>query len=320
MKAIIAIVSIAASIQAFAADATFSKDSSRVYLIHFETNGGLVDVNLGKKTFRKIDLTASIGEPIQGVTLSNAGFVILATKDAVWSYDPSKGGCAKVCDAPQGISLDDIAYDPKTGQILATGYPDQGDQSILRLPKGETTFVNVRSRYGTEMSHPVFAADGTLFFASSGDLWSGAISTDDETLVACRCVPIAFLVDENTSPASTGAQDIAAGQTSIYVNDARLGGSGWGSIIRFHRPKALATLDDGDWSIPVEGMGPKDFQAILSSVEQLAGDPAEFLCGSGDGSLIFFANPLAPSDEVSLVKDDGKPRSIEIKGLADSLK
>jgi hypothetical protein len=104
------------------------------------------------------------------------------------------------------------------------------------------------------------------------------------------------------------------------VNDARLGGSGWGTVIRFHRPKALATLDDGDWSVPVDGMGPKDFQAILGSVEQLAADPAEFLCASRDGSLVFFASPLKPSDEVSLVKGDGKPRAIEIKGLADSLK
>jgi hypothetical protein len=314
------------SIQATASNATFSKDSNHVYLVRQDMNGGgLIDVDLNKKSCRQIDLDLAVGEPIEDLTLSNAGFVVLATKQSVWSCDPSKAAWAKVCDAPKGIAIRGIAYDPKTEDILATGIFEKSDSdadewSILRLPKGENKWISVRARNGTEVGHPVFAADGTLFFAYFGDLWSGVIATADETLVACRCAALGFLIDQNTSPASSGVRDIAVAKDSIYTNYGRLNGSGWGSLIRFRRPPPLATLDDGDWQISVDAMDWKQRQAELGSVEEISESTSNFLCASRDGSLVFFASTSGGSDDVFLVRHDGKPAQIEIKGLSACLK
>ena len=164
------------SLRMMASDAAFSRDSSHVYLIRYfdydqtMAPAGLVDVDLTTKSCRRINLDPAVGAPIEGMTLSNAGFIVFATKNAVWSYDPAKAAWAKVCDAPTGIILDDIAYDPKTEDILATGSPAQSDSdtghwAAYLLPKGGGKWINVSARYGTVVGHPVFAADGTLFFA-----------------------------------------------------------------------------------------------------------------------------------------------------------
>jgi hypothetical protein len=323
---LVAAAMIVTSVQAIASNATFSKDSNHVYLLNQNTDrGGLIDIDLKNKSCRQIDLDPSIGEPIEDLTQSNAGFVVFATKHSVWSYDPSKAAWAKVCDGPKGIAFTEIAYDPKTEDILAIGMSEKTDSdaidwSILRLPKGDDKWISVRARYGTGVGHPVFAADGTMFFAYNGDLWSGVIATDDETLVAGRCAALGSLIDQNTSPASSGVREIAVAKDSIYTNYGRLNGSGWGSLIRFRRPPPLATLNDGDWSIPVDAMDWKQRQAELGSVEEISDSTSNFLCASRDGSLVFFASTSGDSDDVFLVRHGGKPAQIEIKGLSAHLK
>jgi hypothetical protein len=93
-------------------------------------------------------------------------------------------------------------------------------------------------------------------------------------------------------------------------------GSGWGSVIRFSRPPSLAGRDSGAWSIPVGGEDWHEMKKIFGSVEELADGGCDCLCASGDGSLVLFTGWVRGSDDVSLVKQDGKPVTIKIKGLS----
>jgi len=311
---------------AIAADSTFSKDSTHVYAARV----GLVDIDLAKQTCRNILLSSTeIGE-IQGVTLSNSGAVLFTTTNAVWSYDPATSKTVKLCNAPDNISLNDLAYNPATDQILVTGAaapdPYSSEQPvILCLQKDGKQFANVRARYGARVDSPVFTADGTLFFTCVGDLWMGYIqagdsdsNTRDLDLTAYRCAPLASLIDENTSPPSTGLHDIALSQHSVYAKYYRMGGSGWGSTLRFKRPAPLSGDDGDDDRLPSVGSTDwKALQRIIDSVQVLDDNPCSILCASRDGSLVFYYNSHPMPGDIHLIHHDGKPAILHIKGLDD---
>ncbi len=318
----------------FAAGAAFSKDNGHVYLVATGTSE-LVDIDLAAKSWRTIgiDLPAR-DRAIQGVTLSNAGFILCATSHAVWSFDPSNGKCAKVCDAPQGVTFQDIAYDPTTEIILTVAVVDEEDgrygaekeASAFCLLKGAKEPADVRIRYGTKVGHPVFTADGTLFFECSGDLWMGCIydgnnDLDDPALAldAYRCAPFASLIEQDITPPSTGLEEIAVTGRFVYARYARMGGSGWGSMVRFQRPPPFSRDSDGARQLPYE-QDWKGLERRVASVESIAPTYYRFLCASRDGSLVFYADPFNYTghfnpDDVFLVKHDGTPVPIEIKGL-----
>jgi hypothetical protein len=317
----------------FAADATFSKDCRHVYLAPF--NGeNLIDIDLAAKSWR---LTNSDLPKIKGVTLSNAGLILCACSDSIWSLDPSNGKCAKVCDAPKGVTLRDIAYDPKTEMILTVGttgsedinYGAEGEASAFCLIKGARELTRARSRYGTNVGHPVFSADGTLFFECLGDLWMGSIynGNDDVNdpaldLDAYRCAPLASIIEENITPPSTGINDIAVSRGFIYARYVRMGGSGWGETLRFLRPPPLPQDTDYD-PAPAGDPDWKGLARLFASVKYVNPLPFKYLCASRDGSLIFYAGPYhyrehLNQDEAFLVKHDGKPIPLEIKDLETS--
>jgi hypothetical protein len=139
--------------------------------------------------------------------------------------------------------------------------------------------------------------------------------------VAYRCAPLAFLIEENCSPPSTGLRQIALSSDWVYACHARMGGSGWGSVIRFKRPPLLKKSNDGNRATPSpDRMDWNALKQIVGSVEELADEPCEYLCSSWDGSLIFFANPYHGSYDVFLIRKDGKPEAVTIQSLADLFK
>jgi len=301
------------------ADSTLSRDCTHLFLVQ-DGQSALTDIDLRKKTSRNVDLTQPCNEPIRGVTLSASGFVLCATKHAIWAFDPSSGKCVKVSDAPDDVTQYEIACNPTTGEILTNGIFKQEDEAahkrVTNILTKDGKWHPVYSRYGTWMGDPVFGSDDTLFFEDNGDLWAGFIETDtdndggpDKTLVAYRCAPLASLVEENTSPPSTGFVSIAVLQHTVYACDARMGGSGWGSVIRFKRPPVFV-VSGGEREI--SGLDWKGLAGLCASVEEIADDPCASLCSSPAHSLVVFTKPH--SNEVFLVRHDGKPVSETIKG------
>jgi hypothetical protein len=316
-----------AAIDARASTAVFSKDAKHVFLLK-DRSAQLVDIDLATNTSTQRDLSGSVKGAIRDLTLSNSGFILCTASNAIWSYDPATEKCVKVCSNPKGWLFVQIACDPKTGAILATvdspeTNPDSDNWPAYFLTKGSEKPIRVRARYGTLINDPVFASDGDLYFVNHGDLWEGSIGDkepgDDgafHSLNANRFAPFASLVDENTSPASTGLNTPAVSRLSIYANYSRMGGSGWGDLISFPRTVAVAKVsgtspDPLDWA---------DSSAkLFAAVKEIDDAPTEYLCTSPDGHNVFFADPYQ-SDKISLIENDGKPAQIEIKGLADFFK
>jgi hypothetical protein len=299
----------------FASDSTFSKDFTNVYLVNETRTPELIDINLKLHGCRALEFGKWFSEGIQGIALSDSGAIYCATENAVWLYNPNDGTCTKFCDSPEG-KLHQISFNPKSKQLFGLCYVD--DEPILHLlPKDDSQFGCIRNRYSNyaRVVDPEFASDGSLFFASYGDLWESVI--DDGALVGYRCAPIAELITENTSPASTGIRSIAVGRNFIYANDARMGGSGWGSVIRFKRPEPIPKDQYGDYT---PGAGLKNLLHELQSVETVADGIAWNLCSSPDGSSVFFATgPGFQKSEIYVVKGDGKPVTVKINGLAGLL-
>lgn len=327
-----------ASVALFGADSTFSKDNKHVYLVQYEQQPprpsgecSLIDINLERNTCKGIDLRKVLGERVRDITLSNAGYILCATKAAVWAYDPQKDHCVKVLNAPKDMELIELGYDPSQEIILAACRGAHG-QELFCLPKNGDKWIPVYNRRSPVVEFPVFGDDGTLCFVSRGDLWAGSLEKETDptlpalnaypmvrgtsaewpqsipvaALVAYRCAPVAFLETQNTTPDSTGLHCLAVSKHFVYGDYSRLGGGGWGSLIRCKRPPK--TVPGG-----ADANG-KQSIAMLESVETVSDQPCLALCSSKDGSLVFYNNRGA---KPFLIKDEGQPKPLTISGLQD---
>ena len=337
-----------ASVALFGAESTFSKDNKHVYLVQYQQHPpgssgecSLIDISLEKQTCKGIDLRKTLGESVRDIALSNAGFVLCATKSAVWAYDPAQNLCVKVLNAPKEMEIVELGYDPSQEITLATCRGAHG-QELFCLPKNGDQWIPVYNRRSPEVEYPVFTEDGTLYFASRGDLWIGflekqteptlpALNANPKTrgtsgqwpksipvagLVAYRFAPVAFLETQNTTPDSTGLHCLAISKRFVYGNYSRLGGSGWGSLIRCRRA-APFKKEDNQRQIPggsdADG---KQAVAILESVEKISDQPCFALCPSRDGSLVF---GISKGFKPFQIKDDGQLEMLAISGLEDIL-
>ena len=331
----------------FGADAVLSNDNHHVYLVHWEQDTprksgacSLIDVNLEKRTCTGIDLRNTLGENVVDIALSDVGIVLCATKSALWSYDPASGKCIKVIVSPNNTELLEIAYDPSQSIVLACCRGEHG-QELFCLPKNVDKWIPVYNRrsVSAQVEFPVFSREGTLYFSCRGDLWVGALiaqtaptlpalhaagkempkpseewpSVSMAELAAYRYAPIAFLETQNTTSDSTGLHALSVGRRYVYGDYSRLyGGMSWGQLIRCDLP---ALVKDGKHAeIPgvSEADGKQAIQA-LQSVNTIVGDNCLYLCGSRDGSVIFYFS--RHEQKPFLIKDDGKPEPLEIKGL-----
>ena len=338
------VVLLHASVALFGADSTFSKDNKHIYLVQYEQQPprpsgecSLIDINLEKNTCIAIDFSKTLGEHVRDICLSNAGFVLCATKSAVWAYDPAKDHFVKVLDAPKDMELVELGYDPAQEIVLAACRGVHG-QELFCLPKNGAQWMNVYNRRSALVESPVFSDDGTLYFASRGDLWAGFLEKQTSptlpalnaypmargtssgwpksipvaALAAYRCAPVAFLETQNTTPDSTGLKDLAVSKQFVYGDNSRLGGGGWGSLIRCKRAAPFKT-EHNEREIP-DGSRADGKQAIemLESVKTVSSQPCLVLCASRDGSLIFYISQGCKS---FLIKDDGQPEPLAISGL-----
>ena len=300
-----------------AADSTFSLDNRFVYVAGSK-GPGLEEIDLTGKTRRMIDLSAHLDERIVAVSADSSGLLVCATARAIWRVDPAAATCEELVKVPEGYRLVDTACDPKTGDLLVLCVrDDEPGQWLYFLPKDGKALIHIRNRYETFVWHPVFTRDGTLYFTSSGDLWLGEISKEEDdpesppygSLDATRCLPLADLVVGNHTPASTGLRPIGPGGDWMFAGYGRLGGTGWASLIRFKLPAppntAARETDAQRWQKLI---------ALIGSAEVLIEDfECETMCFSRDGRLVFILRFVRDgSPDCFLSSDGGRPVPLEI--------
>lgn len=321
-------------------DAIFSKDNTHLYLTKWG-QCSLIDIDLGKKTCAIVDLTKMLDKPLEGIALSNDGTIFCSSKSALWSYDPSTGSCVKILDAPKDLELMDVSCDPSQNILFAIFRGGQGQQ-LFCLPKNTDHWIPVYNRRLAPVEYPVFGDDGSLYFSSRGDLWTGFLKGQTEPtlpalntysisnktpdgwpksipvaeLEAYRFAPVAFLETQNCTPDSTGLHDLAVSRNFVYGNYSRLGGSGWGSLIRCKRRSSTDSKNNVKEMPAGSQADGKQYLPILESVATVANTPCVRLCASWNGELVFYQ---LKGDEAFLIKDDAKPEALVIPGLNDLL-
>ena len=231
-----------------AGDAVFSRDGERIYaLADIDMRPAVQEIELGRKTVRTIALTQlADNDWLRGITCSDGDRIFCTTKGSLWSFDPKSESLTKIRDAPPGASFWRIAFDPKSHRTFVT--TDDPENPLFTF-RNEKEWIHVRMRRHPYPSCLVFTVSGELFFAAYGDLWHGEIQTDtfDEkeqfSVAAYRCAPLATLETENATPSEIGVADIGVSREAIYVQLARMGGSGDGWFARLQRPIIERTSD-----------------------------------------------------------------------------
>ncbi len=106
------------SLPSISAEATFSSDGKRVFLLGWNA-AKLPTIDLTTQTTSQLDLSSFTGGAgILALSLSEKGALLFVTAQNAYAYDFEKKSCEKLCSAEAGWKFEDLACDPKTGGIL----------------------------------------------------------------------------------------------------------------------------------------------------------------------------------------------------------
>ena len=278
-------------------------------------------IDLHQKTIRDLPLEQiGISGDVQGFSRDNRERILIVTKTALWAFDPKTSKSDKICDAPDGVQFDDVAFNPKTKGILITANAQHNGQRssssvFYSIKSGTKALIPGDSRRVYFMRSPIFDSKGNLFFGVRGDLWIGTIDWHNENypdhpiLEAYRIAPVASLETQNTAPGSTGVQEIAVASDWVYLGMTRMGGSGWGSVAKLKRPNYEKSL--------LGSADAKTYLDELRSFQELADSNYPCISSSRDGKYVYFRGSLKnePQSKDCLVINNGAPKPLDLRIL-----
>lgn len=306
--------------RSLASEGVFSRDATHVYVIDWSGDyqhpqPKLVDIDLAKKTRIPLNLTDPIGAvQIEDLTAAPDGKIAVLTKSQIWLFDPVKKSCAKFLVAPEGEEFTQFACNPKDGSFFVSYHQDkpaddEDDWGATWISADGKDSMKVGMRRITSMSGPVFDAAGNFYFGMAGDLWQGKLVFSDDPddkavdIEAHRCAPLATLETQNTTPDQMGVDSIAPAATWIYTHIHRMGGSGWGRIVRLKVKPASNSGEDLEARLKVYADALRSVQILVEN------GSSSSLCASRDGKRVFYTegNDL---DTATLIDGDAKPQRI----------
>jgi len=304
---------------ALAAQATFSKDGNSVFYSPLE-GASLVQAHLNPFREETIDLEKFVGDQdVYEVSLRTSdGAILFGTRTQIWAYHPNSKKAEKLAEAPRGVLLDDIAYDPSTEGVIVTAlYQSEphtpfDHPSLWWLGKGSRDFTQIVLNRVGQLEGLAVTQSGEVFFGCEGDLWHGVVAADEDavaaghagSLVAYRYAPMASRETFPGPPTQVGVRNVAIAGSKIYAHIRRLGDTGWGSIVRVNAPKGVD---------PNEACGDtldrrlETYREALASAELvMKSNHRGRLCASADGHRVFFT----VENEPFLVENDGPAKSL----------
>ena len=291
-----AVVSVVAAACSYGAAAAFSDDGNHVYLLGSKLpKGTVLDVDLINFTTTKLNL--GVSTEVRGI--ANAPRALLFVTDkSLYRLPLPSGEVSKICDAPTGVTFEDVACNRAQHGILLLSHgtgKNYREWPAYYLREQERKPTSLVLRRVNALVGAVFDRDGHLFFASGGDIWEGDISKPTEpeeppAVEADRFAPVAILETANTTPNSTGARKLAVAGRTVYSQMTRMGGSGWGEMISVRWPGEPKT-DEGKASrteSPIK-LNIETFKSALGAARFYGSNQgASYLCNSPDGRKVFF--------------------------------
>jgi len=236
----------------------------------------------------------------------------------------------KSAQTPKNETIEDVAYDPKNHWTLLTAYEvnreAQQTRFSLWLKRDDSpALASVFVRRVENVAGPVFDAQGNLYFGSHGDLWHGQIQWDGDRdagrglLHAYRFCPLATLETSMGTPSQTGARSVALAGDQLYVHVKRMGGSGWGDIVKVKAP-AGRFAENGELDLVLDLAARTELsQRSLASIRRLAeGGSWSHLCASTDGKIVHYTTGSEKGRLHWLVRDQGEP--VQLTGIKGTLK
>jgi hypothetical protein len=271
-----------------AGDAVFSNDGQRIYAIaNADYKLALREINLTKQTSRTISLSQLPSQqPLLGITRSDGDKLFCVTEKNIWTFDPRSNRLTKICGSPNDCIHCRKDHYPQSHAIIVKR---TGERWPLFLYKNGLVSVYVRRH--DAISSPVFAADGTLFYSETGDLWSGKIESNEGiySLTATRYLPLAYLETANTTPGGMGVSEIAPAKDSVYVQLFRMGGSGWGAMFQVPRPPVKEHNVSGLGQLAEFEL--TRYKELLDGLKPLGeNDQSACLCASPDETRVYYTN------------------------------
>ena len=186
------------------------------------------------------EIAVGVPSELTGTDLSIArrtdGSMAVVGDHKAMLWNPDSGKWQPLCDAPEGSTFEDIAVDPKSGNMVFALYSAEKEWEWKVLRPGSTELLRVFNRRASGAAYPVFDANGVLYFAREGDVWKGRIDYAPEmnwfVLSGTRIWPLGEHETSDANNSGVGAQGIAPMTTHLLINRSRMGGSGWGRLVR----------------------------------------------------------------------------------------
>ena len=178
----------------------------------------------------------------------SAGRLIVAGPDVVMTWNPASKEWKELWKVPDGIVLDDVACDPKSGDIVLVLRPKDNYElfSWKLLPQGGQEPLKIFNRHASGAFAPAFDAEGNLYFIREGDVWKGQLEKGEDEAVpyilnGSRIWPLAMKLTSETNNSGLAAKGVLPFGDKLLVDLSRDHGSGWGDIVRV--PNADAYKD-----------------------------------------------------------------------------
>jgi hypothetical protein len=235
----------------FAGSAAFLPDGKRVAR---QGDSGVLLLDLSKGTESELKFPDDFQVEYVGLA-ATADALLLAGGQRVMSWNPATDAWKELWTAPAELTVDDVACDPKSGQVLVTTSQENGEPQWWILdPKQPQKGGKVYNRRASAATNPVFDAAGDLYFTRDGDVWKGGIEKGDfeevpYVLDGTRIWPLASLETSSGNSSGTGANGILPLRDHLLVERSRLGGSGWGQIVRVPNADAFETGLPLKWDV-----------------------------------------------------------------------
>ena len=218
----------------FAGSAAFLPDGERVAR---QGDSGVLLLDLAKATESELKFPEDFQVEYVGLS-ATADSLLLAGGQRVMSWNPSTNAWKELWKAPDELTVDDVACDPKSGRVLVTTSKEDGEPQWWVLDPAKAQKVGkVFNRRAAYAGNPVFDPAGNLYFTVHGDLWKGSLDEGESeelpfVLSGTRIWPLAAQETSESNSSGSGAHEILPLEKHLLVELSRSGGSGWGNVVR----------------------------------------------------------------------------------------
>jgi len=308
---------------AIAERAAFSETGKEVYF-RTNTKNSLTVLNMktGGESKRSISLPNDEKIEFKAIARGQKNEFFLLSDNALWAWKSDSDAAQLVLkNSDSNVEYRNLTCHKRSGNIVIQAHLKDEDRNgssyalFYYRPGNPLARTYLRHLWKDVILCPHYLEDGSLLFSVAGDLWHGNLSghwkskegIEYVNLEAYRYAPISTRSAYNGTSSWEGVEEIVATERKVYVLRSRMGGSGWGAVMRLDAP---SNGKNDDWQVNDD----KVVEALRSLEEIMDNGGAAFLAVSSDRKIVH----LSKGRYHYLVKDDGIAVKITQRGSVNT--